>query len=131
MSETAHASRTKLTGICPAARAYALARVMQAQTASVWLVVLEEARAAEALSEDLALFLDQSGFPAGSSFIVFPETQADHRDVREAFNAASDRLAVLSLLRSRKPAGRVPSPAGDGAAPAESRPPTAPLIIFS
>ncbi len=109
---TAH--RTKLTGICPAALPYALAQLLAAEAAPVWLVVHEEARTAEALGEDLALFLPPRPGQAGPEIMSFPEAQPDQRNVREAFHAASDRLAVLSRLHRRR-----------------STPDAAPLIIFS
>jgi len=124
MPAAAQALRTKLTGICPAARAYALARLVREQPAPVWLVVTEDARDADTFAEDIVLFhgaLSSSGRQtAGNSSRVttaatmkesstprleilhFPESQADHRDMREAFTAASDRLAVLSTLRGRR-----------------------------
>ncbi len=100
---TRSASRTKITGVCPAAQPYALARLLGEQPAPVWLVVLEEPRHADALGEDMALFHEALGGKAGLAILHFPESQADHRDMREAFNAASDRLAVLSRLRSTRP----------------------------
>ncbi len=102
MAESVPAARTKITGVCPAARAYALAQLAAAQPAPVWLAVVEEARELETLAEDLALFAaagPQRG--AAPEVIVFPEAQADARELREAFHAASDRLAVLSRLRHR------------------------------
>jgi transcription-repair coupling factor (superfamily II helicase) len=116
MSETVQALRTKLTGVCPAARAYAIARLVCEQPAPVWLVVTEDARDADVFAEDIALFhqvVSSSGRQtAGNSrrdptavmearleILAFPESQADHRDIREAFTAASDRLTVLSKLR--------------------------------
>ncbi len=93
------ALRTKITGVCPPAIAYALAGLVRRQPASGWLVIHEEAQQADALLEDLALFIRASQ-PAGSPTILnFPEAQTDHRKTRDAFNAASDRLAVLSQLR--------------------------------
>jgi transcription-repair coupling factor (superfamily II helicase) len=116
MSATVPSPRTKITGVCPAARACSLARLVRAHPAPVWLVVLEEAREADALGEDVALFFGHQGGPGGSLEVLhFPESQADSRDMREAFNAASDRLTVLSKLRGRRIAGRVPPPAEDDA----------------
>lgn len=108
MSEPAPASRTKITGVCPPARAYALARLVAEAAAPTWLVVVEEARGLEAFAEDLALFHHARGNPAPLEVLVFPESQADSRDLREAFNAASDRLAVLSRLRGRRHATSAP-----------------------
>ncbi|HVT71932.1 MAG TPA: transcription-repair coupling factor [Lacunisphaera sp.] len=97
--ESPAAVRTKLTGVCPAARAYAVATLVRGEAAPAWLVLHEEAQEADALAEDLALFQAASGPAAAVEIVSFPEAQADSRDVREAFTAASDRLAVLSKLR--------------------------------
>ena len=83
--------RTKLTGVCPAARAAVVADLIREREAAVWLVVTEGARAAEQLAEDLAFFSLET--------LVFPESIPDSRDMREAFAASSDRLNVLSRLR--------------------------------
>ena len=91
--------RTKLTGVCPAARPYALAELLHRHPATVWLVVHEEAQQADALAEDLALFHHARSPMHPLEILVFPQAQTDSRDMREAFNAASDRLAVLSKLR--------------------------------
>jgi transcription-repair coupling factor (superfamily II helicase) len=119
-------SLTRITGVCPAARAWALARLVRENPAPVWLVVLEEARDAEALIEDIALFHSaQGGQPAAGpnpapalEILNFPESQADNRDMREAFNAASDRLTALSKLRGRRNVGRMTPAGGNGAGPA-------------
>ncbi len=108
MSEAATAPRTKITGVCPPARAYALTRLATDAPAPTWLVVVEEARELDAFAEDLALFHHASGNRAALDVLVFPESQADSRNMREAFNAASDRLAVLSKLRGRKHASSAP-----------------------
>ncbi|HET7537965.1 MAG TPA: transcription-repair coupling factor, partial [Candidatus Didemnitutus sp.] len=101
-SVTSFALRTKITGVCPAAQPYALARLLQEQAAPVWLVVIEEPQQADGLGEDVALFHESLGGKSGLEILHFPESQADHRDMREAFNASSDRLAVLSRLRSAR-----------------------------
>ena len=97
------ATRTKLTGVCPAARAAVAADLIRSGTAAVWLVVTEGARAAEQLAEDLAFFSrlkdGAEGPPTGLETLVFPESIPDSRDMREAFAASSDRLNVLSRLR--------------------------------
>ena len=124
--------RTKLTGVCPAAQAYALARLVRDHPAPVWLVVLEEARTAEALAEDLALFHAALGpSPHPLEVLPLPESQADHRDQREAFHAASDRLAVLSRLRGRRHATVAPDPLVVLATPAALLQPVPPLVDFS
>ncbi|MFZ5494920.1 MAG: transcription-repair coupling factor [Verrucomicrobiota bacterium] len=95
--------RIKLTGICPAAHPFALAELHRTHPAPVWLVIHEEPAHSDTLAEDIALFL-RAAVTAGPDILVFPETQPDHRGMREAFNAASDRLAVLSRLRRLRPA---------------------------
>jgi transcription-repair coupling factor (superfamily II helicase) len=95
--------RLRLTGICPAAHPHAIAELLRRHPAPVWLLVHEEAQRTETLAEDIALFHAAAG--AGALEVLgFPEAQTDHREIREAFNAASDRLAVLSKLRSRRAA---------------------------
>jgi transcription-repair coupling factor (superfamily II helicase) len=93
------ASRVRVTGICPAAHPHALAELLRTRPAPVWLAIHEEARQADALAEDIALF--HAANPGGPALevLVFPEAQTDNREMREAFNAASDRFAVLSKLR--------------------------------
>ena len=88
---------------------------MRRTPAPVWLVVHEEAQQADSLAEDLALFHAADHGKAALEIMLFPEAQTDNRELREAFNAASDRLAVLSRLRGLNGAGRVPSPGGDAA----------------
>ena len=100
MPETASDQRTKITGVCPAAQPYALARLIAAHPASVWLVVLEEFSQVAALRDDLALFYNAEGGNAALEIKSFPEAQSDSRNVRETFDAAGDRLAVLSRLRA-------------------------------
>jgi len=113
MSDAANAHRVKITGVCPPARAFALARLAAAHPAPVWLVVVEEPRELDPLAEDVALFAGQrgAGSPAPAlQVLVFPESHADSREMREAFHAASDRLAVLSKLRGRLHATSAPDP---------------------
>jgi transcription-repair coupling factor (superfamily II helicase) len=99
MSSVSVSTRTRITGVCPPAHAYAVAELIRRAPAPVWLVLHEEAQQAEALAEDIALFLTAAERKAVGPIVVFPEAQTDHREMREAFNAASDRLAVLSRLR--------------------------------
>jgi transcription-repair coupling factor (superfamily II helicase) len=68
---------------------------------SVWIAVANDLRAAEQLAEDTALFhrAAEGGQAAPLVCLVFPESMADSRDMREAFAASSDRLNVLSRLR--------------------------------
>ncbi|HEX2860077.1 MAG TPA: transcription-repair coupling factor [Lacunisphaera sp.] len=105
---TSSASRTKVTGICPAAHPHALAELLARHPAPAWLVIHEEAARTDTLAEDLALFHAAGGKAIPAEILIFPEAQSDHREMREAFNAASDRLAVLSRLRA-VPAGARPS----------------------
>jgi transcription-repair coupling factor (superfamily II helicase) len=105
MSATAQI-RLKLTGICPAARGAVLAELVRAHLAPVWLVIADELKTAEQLAEDVAFFHASGGPATPLSVLVFPESQPDTRDMREAFAASSDRLAVLSKLRAlRTPSG--------------------------
>ncbi len=96
------AVRTRVTGICPAAHPHALAELLRTQPAPVWLVVHEEARQADALAEDIALFHAAGASKTPVEVVIFPEAQTENREMREAFHAASDRLGVLSKLRGRK-----------------------------
>ncbi|HZL44894.1 MAG TPA: CarD family transcriptional regulator, partial [Opitutaceae bacterium] len=96
--------RSKHTGVCPPARAAVLATLLQAQPAPVWLIIVEESRAAEQLAEDLMFFHSAAGDPRPLEVRVFPESLADVRNMREAFAASSDRLIVLSKLRSTRSA---------------------------
>ncbi len=106
-------SLTKVTGVCPPAQAYALTELLRRQPAPVWLVVHEEATQTDALAEDLALFHHAAGGKTGLEVLAFPEAQTTNREMREAFNAASDRLAVLSRLNGlrgvRPPNSHLPS----------------------
>jgi transcription-repair coupling factor (superfamily II helicase) len=95
------AQRYKLTGVCPAARASAVAEMLRRRPAPVWVVVTSDARSAGQLAEDIALFLrSQGGGPA--EILVMPESIPDSRDMREAFAASTDRLTVLTRLRSAR-----------------------------
>ncbi|HTQ31443.1 MAG TPA: transcription-repair coupling factor [Opitutaceae bacterium] len=94
--------RIKLTGVCPPARGAVLAGLLRAHPSPVWVLAVEELRAAEALAEDLALFHHAAGGRTEIEVVVFPEALPDSRDMREAFAASSDRLAVLSKLRARR-----------------------------
>ncbi len=100
MSAHSPAPRTKLTGICPAAQTHALAELLRQHPAPVWLVIHEEAQKTDALAEDIALFHAANAGKAPLEILPFPEAQTG--EMREAFNAASDRLAVLSRLRGLK-----------------------------
>ena len=93
--------RRKLTGVCPPAQGAVLADLARREPAPVWIVVADDLKAAEQLSEDIALFRQANGDTV-SETLVFPESIPDSRDMREAFGASSDRLSVLSKLRARK-----------------------------
>lgn len=96
----------KLTGICPAARGAVLAELVRARPAPVWLVIADELKTAEQLAEDVAFFHAAAPDAAPLVVLVFPESQPDTRDMREAFAASADRLGVLSRLRAlRTPSG--------------------------
>jgi transcription-repair coupling factor (superfamily II helicase) len=92
-------ARFKHTGVCPSARGWVVAELMQRQPTPVWLVVAGELKTAEQLAEDIALAHESTG-SRSPGVLVFPESMPDSRDMREAFAASSDRLTVLSKLRS-------------------------------
>ena len=100
-------ARLKLTGVTVPARGAVIAELAQAAPAAVWLIVTEEAREAERLAEDLAFFQAAAGGPAAAA-LVFAESMPDSRDMREAFAASNDRLAVLSRLRALPAAPAAP-----------------------
>ncbi|AOS45690.1 Transcription-repair-coupling factor [Lacunisphaera limnophila] len=102
-SPTPSDRRIKLTGICPAAHPHALAELLRQHPAPVWLLVHEEAARSDTLAEDIALFHAAHGSAAPLEILTFPEAQVEQRELRESFNAASDRLAVLSKLRGLGP----------------------------
>ncbi len=91
--------RHKVLGVCPAARGAVLAECMRHSPSPVWVVVAADLKLAEQLAEDTAFFQKASGRQMES--LVFPESLADSRDMREAFAASGDRLTVLSKLRER------------------------------
>ena len=101
----------RIFGVCPPARGAVVAELVRAHPAPGWLVVAEDLRSAEHLAEDVAFFCGASGAGAAPDVLVFPESIPDSRDLREAFAASSDRLIVLSRLRSarRGPAGSSPA----------------------
>jgi transcription-repair coupling factor (superfamily II helicase) len=107
MAETQSAPRTKLTGICPAAQSHALAELLRRNPSPVWLVLHEEAQKTDALAEDIALFHSADNGRAPLEILSFPEAQAG--EMREAFTAASDRLAVLSKLRGIRSVSQLPA----------------------
>ena len=92
-------SRFKLTGVCGPARGAVIAELASAHDAPVWLVVAGDTRESERLAEDIAFFRNAAG-GAPTETLLFPESVPDSRDMREAFAASSDRLAVLSRLRA-------------------------------
>ena len=109
MSAENSVPRIRITGVCPAAHPHALAELVRTHPTPVWLVLHEEAAQADALAEDIALFHSASGGKTALEILSFPEAQADNRELRESFNAASDRLAVLSKLRAL-PGPQTPDP---------------------
>ncbi len=100
MSDQSSLPRVRITGVCPAAHPHALAELLRTHPTPVWLVLHEEAAQTDSLAEDIALFHSAGGSQTALEILAFPEAQADNRELRESFNAASDRLAVLSRLRS-------------------------------
>ncbi len=100
--------RFKFTGVCPAARGAVLAGLTRTHLAPVWLVVAEDLKTAEHLAEDVAFFHQAAGGPRALQTLVFPESLADSRDMREAFAASSDRLTVLSRLRATRSLATAP-----------------------
>ena len=90
--------RSKITGICPPAQAYAIAELLRRSPAAVWLVVHEDIKQTDSLTEDVALFHQAGGGKSSLEVMNFPEAQTVNREMREAFNAASDRFSVLSKL---------------------------------
>jgi transcription-repair coupling factor (superfamily II helicase) len=98
MAAEAGAVRHRIVGVCPAAQGWVLAGLIRDRAAPVWLVVAADLKAAEQLAEDTALFCAGSARP--QEVLLLPESLADHPDLREAFAASSDRLAVLSRLRA-------------------------------
>jgi transcription-repair coupling factor (superfamily II helicase) len=93
--------RVKSIGVCPPARGAVVAEFVRTRTAGVWLAIAGDLRAAERLADDIAFFLRAADAAAGFEALIFPESIADSPDMREAFAASSDRLAVLSRLRNR------------------------------
>ncbi|QYM80376.1 transcription-repair coupling factor [Horticoccus luteus] len=100
MSTVSSASRFKISGICAAARGAVAEALTRMHPAPVWLVVTGDLRQAEQLAEDIALFRRAAADAPPLSALVFPESLADSRDMREAFAASNDRLTVLSKLRA-------------------------------
>lgn len=90
--------RSKITGVCSPAQAYAVAQLLRRSPAPVWLVVHEDVKQTDSLTEDIALFHHAAGAKAPLEVMNFPEAQTASREMREAFNAASDRFSVLSKL---------------------------------
>ncbi len=67
----------------------------------------EDATQADSIAEDLALFHSASGNPVALEILSFPEARVENRELRETFNHASDRLAVLSRLRAVPPGSQL------------------------
>jgi transcription-repair coupling factor (superfamily II helicase) len=96
------ASRFKLSGVCPPARAAVLAELTRLHPAPVWIVVAADLKAAEQLAEDMAFFHEATDKARAQTTLVFPESMPDTRDMREAFAASNDRFTVLSKLRASR-----------------------------
>ncbi|PTX92663.1 transcription-repair coupling factor [Opitutus sp. ER46] len=94
------AQRHKLTGVCPPARGAVVDELCRADPAPVWLVVAADLRTAEHIADDVLFFHRNAGGERALEALVFPESMPETRDMREAFAASSDRLTVLSRLRS-------------------------------
>jgi len=99
---SATALRTNITGVCPAAQAWATAELMRRHSPGLWLVLIEEAIHADTLREDIAFFHRPTKAGGHADYVLFPETHSEGRDMRGAFQASSARLAVLSKLRGRR-----------------------------
>ncbi len=100
MPDNFPSARERHLGVCPPARGAVVGGLVGRQPASLWLVVADNAREAERLAEDVALFLPTTAGAAAPEILVFPESLADSRDMREAFAASAARMAVLSRLRA-------------------------------
>ncbi|MEX2043985.1 MAG: transcription-repair coupling factor [Opitutus sp.] len=100
--------RHKLTGVCPPARGAVIAGLCRAHPAPVWIIVAEDLGTAGHLADDVAFFHEAHGGQRPHQVFVFPEEMPDNRDMREAFAASSDRLAVLSRLRAIRGLGSTP-----------------------
>jgi transcription-repair coupling factor (superfamily II helicase) len=131
METTASALRTKITGVCPPAHAHAVAELLVRAPSPVWLVVHEEPQQADTLAEDIALLLAASGAKTKLEVTAFPEAQTTNKEMREAFNAASDRLGVLSKLRSVRSTATQTSTLLVLATPAALSQPVPPLQDFA
>jgi transcription-repair coupling factor (superfamily II helicase) len=94
------AATHRLVGVCAAARGAVIAEAMRAHPSPAWLVVAPYKAVAEQLAEDTSFFAGTGGGAPVES-LVFPESIADSRDMREAFAASGERLTVLSRLRER------------------------------
>jgi len=123
--ETVSESKAKtVSGICAPARGLALAELIAAHPEqSLWLIVAPDTKTAEHLAEDIPFFQSlgesesarsqQAARPIKGSatprpnkaapnkwdIVPLPEAMPDTRDMRDAFAASSQRLAVLSKLR--------------------------------
>ncbi|MFA5262829.1 MAG: transcription-repair coupling factor [Opitutaceae bacterium] len=102
--------RHKLVGVCPPARGAVLAAWLASNPGGAWLIVCPDMRCAEALAEDIPLFtrLNPKALPLET--MVLPEAMPADADMREAFTASSDRMAILSKLGAASAAGSGVSP---------------------
>jgi len=107
--------------VCPPARGLALAELIAAHPEQrLWLVVAPDTKTAEQLAEDIPFFqslgdktrrtktrasvYDREAAPNKWDIVPLPEAMPDTRDMRDAFAASSQRLAVLAKLRELRTA---------------------------
>ena len=108
MATLENSLRYRLTGICPAARAVVISEILVQKKYPVCLIIVDDTKQAEALSDDIRLFyatLSETKGPKKerleSEVLIFSESQPDSPDLREVFTASSERLNVLSKLKGR------------------------------
>jgi transcription-repair coupling factor (superfamily II helicase) len=93
----------RLTGVAPPAVPWVVAGLLRQQTAPVWIVVTTHHHAAERLLEDLQFVQERVGDDRRPlELALLPESPASGAGMREAFAAASERLAALGHLRARR-----------------------------
>jgi len=99
-SSPATSATLRLVGVCPPARGAVLASWLLTRDCRLTLVICPDLKTAEALAEDCALFAAAQAGATPWDILVLPESMPEGGDMREAFSASSDRLAVLSRLGS-------------------------------
>jgi transcription-repair coupling factor (superfamily II helicase) len=112
MSLATHVRRIKLTGVTASARAAVIEELARTGGAPVYVVIVDELRIAEQLAEDIQFFAHASGGSFPPEVIVFPESNPDTRDLRDAFASSADRLTVLSRLRATRNVGKASAETG-------------------